>query len=107
MTATTLAASAEEDVRQEYRSWARAAHETASIEAAKRRKLAAAYRAIRGTLSIAGALLAAAAGATALPADVAAWVTPTLAFLAAAVTGLTAALHPSKQAHQHCKDAAD
>jgi hypothetical protein len=44
---------------------------------------------------------------TALPADVAAWVTPSLAFVAAAVSGLTTALHPSKRAADHCMAAAD
>jgi hypothetical protein len=51
-------------------------------------------------------VLAAAAGITALPADVAAWVTPTLAFASALVTGLTAAIQPTKQADDHCRRAA-
>jgi hypothetical protein len=73
----------------------------------KHRDLAARWRVARFVLLISGVVLAAAAGFTALPADVAAWVTPTLAFLAAAVTGLNTALHPSQNAADHCKAAAD
>lgn len=89
-----------------YRIFAQERNAEAPRHAAKRQQLAARWRAIRYVLLISGVLLAAAAGITALPADVASWVTPTLAFLSAAVTGLSTVLHPSKTAAEHCNAAA-
>ena len=102
MPGTTLT----DQVVEAYRAFAQERIGEAPEKARGERKLAGQWRVARLVLLISGVLLAAAAGVTALPADVASWVTPTLAFLAAAVTGLNTGLHPSQGAADHCKAAA-
>ena len=58
------------------------------------RKLARRYRLLNVVLTLASAMLAAAAGFTALPADIARWVTSFLAFFSALIGFVTAAFSP-------------